>query len=185
MKKNILSIILVLSFITVNAQDYRSVAATVGLINTKARVQYEHQIKDRITVGAQLTYYFVNWTGPKLEVFGRLYSKKSTVEEGFFLQGKIGYGNLSVLEQDQSLTATKRWSTIGIGAAYGWKYMFSDKLGIETLAGLHFYSSPNYIEDNEDNSINGFNPQRTGETLGWYATTGLPVDFQLKLVYKL
>lgn len=183
MKKIILSIILVLSFIAVNAQDYRSVAATVGLINSKVRVQYEHQIKDRITVGGQLTYYLVNWSGPKLEVFGRLYSKNSTVEEGFFLQGKVGYGNLSVLEGDEEFLATKRWSTFGLGAAYGWKHMFNEKFGIETLAGLHFYSSPNYSEKTYDNT--GDNIVGVFKDTSWFATTGLPVDFQLKLVYKI
>ncbi len=187
MKKIILSTILLLFVVSINAQDYKSISGTVGPINAKARLQYEQQIKDRVTVGGQLTYYFVNWTGPKLEVFGRLYSKKSNVEEGFFLQGKIGYGNLSVLEEDEYSTSTSRWSTIGLGAAYGWKYMFSDKLGIETLLGLHFYSSPNYTNDYEEDYLEEDYPDlyRAVESTGWFATTGLPIDFQLKLVYKL
>jgi len=170
----------VLFFNSVSAQDYNSLGGTIGIINLKARVQYEHGLSNRSTVGTQLTYYFVNWTGPKLEVFGRLYSKKNGIEEGFFIQGKLGYGNLSVLDEDIFYTETKRWSTMGFGLAPGWKFMFSDKLGIETLLGLHFYSSPNY-------PINGYDDfyEELGEDVGWFITTGLPIDFQLKLIYRL
>ena len=110
-------------------------------------------------------------------------SKKSNIEEGFFLQGKLGYGNLSVLDGEEIYNhSTKRWSTFGVGAATGWKYMFSDKLGIEMILGLHFYTAPNSY-DGYDDDYGDY--EDAFEDVGWFVTTGLPLDFQLKLVYKL
>ena len=94
MKKIIFILTLV---ITTNsfAQDFKgNISGTVGLINLKARIQYETPIGDNLSTGVNLNYYFVNWTGPLIEPFFRIYSKKEGNTEGWFLQGKLGYGNL-------------------------------------------------------------------------------------------
>ena len=57
-----------------------------GILNPKARIQYELPISESLTTGANLNYYFVNWTGPLLEPFIRAYGRNGGNEEGWFFQ---------------------------------------------------------------------------------------------------
>ncbi|MFM7989405.1 MAG: hypothetical protein ACKPKO_59835, partial [Candidatus Fonsibacter sp.] len=78
----------------------------------------------------------VNWTGPKVDFFARIYGKKNGNQEGFFFQGKFGYGNLS------GAFRSDRWSTVGLGVASGYKFLVGERFVIEQLIGVHIYSPP-------------------------------------------
>ena len=155
-------------------------SGTVGLINFKVRVQYEIPIGEKYSTGANLNYYFINWTGPLIEPFFRIYSKKHGNYEGWFLQGKVGYGNLKSLDEYFELDPsykTKRWSSVGGGVAVGNKFFINDKLTIEPLMGLRIYSGPNFNDEDYDWSS-------LGEDIGWGLTTGFPLDLQIKIGYQ-
>jgi hypothetical protein len=182
--KNSIKIILCLLFIsqTSFSQINGAISTTFGIVNPKLRIQYEKPINYRSTFGANINYYFVNWKGPKIDLFARLYSKKDGNEEGNFLQAKLGYGNLSTLDFNEDYMLNSRWSTFGIGLAGGKKFILGDNFIIESLLGFHIYSSPSidYISgyDEVDYAI------ELGEDIGWFLTTGFPVDFQLKFGYQ-
>jgi hypothetical protein len=163
------------------AQDWTgNISGTIGIINFKARFQYELPIDNNMSTGVNLNYYFVNWTGPLIEPFFRLYRKKDSNSEGWFLQGKLGYGNLKSLDEYFSLDPNynqKRWSTFGGGIAVGNKFFITDVLTIEILGGLRIYSGPNFDEDQYD-------LDEIGEDLGWALTTGFPLDLQMKIGYQ-
>jgi hypothetical protein len=172
---------LLLSTSLIYSQSWEgNVSGTVGLINTKIRVQYEMPIGEQFSTGANLNYYFVNWTGPLIEPFFRIYSKNHGNYKGWFLQAKLGYGNLKSLDEyfelDPNYTA-KRWSTFGGGVAVGNKFFISDKLTIEPLLGLRIYSAPNFNDDDYD-------LESVGEDIGWGLTTGFPLDLQIKIGYQ-
>ena len=58
------------------AQNFKGHASgTFGILNAKIRAQYEMPLKDRASFGINMNYYLVNWTGPVLEPFIRLYGK--------------------------------------------------------------------------------------------------------------
>lgn len=157
-----------------------NISGTVGIINLKARIQYEIPIESNMSTGANLNYYFVNWTGPLIEPFFRFYRKKDSNAEGWFIQGKLGYGNLKSLDEYFSLDpnySQKRWSTFGGGIAVGNKFFISNALTIEPLIGLRIYTGPNFLEDEYD-------LDEVGEDLGWAVTTGFPLDLQLKIGYQ-
>jgi hypothetical protein len=184
-----------------NAQTMQVASGSFGILNPKLRLQYERGLGEKASVGLVMHYYMVNWTGPKFEVFGRLYGKKNGNKEGFFLQGKVGYGNLkSLLYEDyfaldsyyQSFYGEpkKRWSTIGAGAGTGYKFAVTDHFVIESILGVHFYSPPNadYEYTAAYNSADPYEQAAAdaaalGEDIGWYLTTGLPLDFQIKFGY--
>lgn len=167
---------------TCYSQINGAISSTFGILNPKLRIQYEKPINNRSSIGANLNYYFVNWKGPKLDLFARIYSKKDGNEEGNFLQAKIGYGNLSTLDFNEDYMLNSRWSTVGIGLAGGKKFLLGDNFIIESIFGFHIYSSPtiDYISgyDELDYAV------ELGEDIGWFLTTGFPVDFQLKFGYQ-
>ncbi len=179
MKKLLVSAILLATGF-VNGQDFKgNISGTLGILNAKIRLQYEKPIGERYSTGANLNYYFVNWTGPIIEPFVRIYGRSEGNKEGFFGQFKLGYGNLKSLnlELNQSgnyVESNKRWSTIGGGVDCGYKFLIGKHFTIEPLAGLRYYTAPKEVD----------NPAALGEDIGWYVTTGLPLDFQLKFGYQ-
>jgi hypothetical protein len=105
------------------AQNFKGHASgTFGILNAKIRAQYEMPLKDRASFGINMNYYLVNWTGPVLEPFIRLYGKRDGNAEGFFGQVKLIYGNLSTLDFDSGYYTNQRFSTYGFGMDFGYKF---------------------------------------------------------------
>jgi hypothetical protein len=178
MKKIILIGLSICAFGFTNAQDFKGHASgTIGILNAKIRLQYELPLGGKYSTGANLNYYTVNWQGPIIEPFLRLYAGGSNESGGFF-QAKAGYGNLTTLPYMN--TTAKRWSTYGGGVAWGYKYVRPSGFTIEPLIGVRLYSAPN--ENIDLNSSNG--AEQLGEDIGWALTTGFPIDFQLKFGYQ-
>lgn len=185
MKKLLLLLMIVGTTIcNANAQDFTgNASAAFGILNPKLRLQYEMPLQDRASFGASMNYYFVNWTGPVVEPFIRIYGKKSGNGEGFFSQVKLIYGNLSVLDYDlyEGTLEKSRWSTFGAGINIGYKFLIGNSFTIEPLLGYRFLSLPLYAFESEEAEIyySGI-----GEGIGWYLTTGFPVDFQVKFGFQ-
>ncbi len=189
MKKIISTIVAALVFTITNAQDFKgNLSGTVGLLNSKVRIQYELPVGSKFSTGLNLNYYFDKFSGPLVEPFFRLYGKTKGNTEGWFLQAKLGYGNLKTEIED--LNNNKRFSTYGGGIAVGNKFFVSNKITIEPLVGFRIYTPPPAIEDiSVDNDPYGYN--QLGNNLvdaangiSWVATTGFPLDFQLKVGYQ-
>lgn len=156
-----------------HAQGFKGNASgSVGLLNSKVRIQYEIPLESRGSYGMNLNYYLIKWTGPVFEPFLRFYSKKDGNSKGSFWQAKVIYGNLSNLYYDNNGSSyTKpRWPTYGFGINYGNKFLLGKHFTVEYLSGIRFLSSPVYgdLEDIAD----------------WYLSTGFPIDFQMKFGYQ-
>lgn len=169
------------------AQDWNhNISGTLGILNAKLRLQYERPLGDKMTLGGNMNYYFVNWKGPVFEPFGRIYGKQDGNTEGFFAQAKIMFGSLSILDydiqylQDPSQT---RWWTFGAGAGGGYKSLIGEHFNFESIVGIRLLSPPTYRLDFDDelglNDASG-----TGEVIGWSISTGFPIDVQLKFGYQ-
>jgi hypothetical protein len=161
-----------------------NVSAAFGPLNGKVRIQYEMALKSRASYGVNMNYYLVNWTGPVFEPFIRVYGKKNGNAEGFFFQTKAIYGNLSTL--DWELNSTKiensRFSTFGFGMNIGNKFLLGKHITLEGLFGYRFLTPPLTIYKTGFIAADLIG---TGvETIGWYVTTGFPLDLQFKLGYQ-
>ncbi len=183
MKKTLLLIVFIFTATSlVFSQEFKhNVSGTFGILNPKVRIQYEAPLKDRASFGANLNYYFVNWTGPVVEPFVRIYGRKSGNAEGFFGQFKLAYGNLTTLPDFYDYTTNKRWSTFGAGIAGGYKFLLGNNMTIELLSGLRILTPPTYTY-----KLGGEEAALAAgvEGLGWYITTGLPLDFNAKVGYQ-
>ena len=158
------------------AQNFKGHASgTFGILNAKIRAQYEMPLKDRASFGINMNYYLVNWTGPVLEPFIRLYGKRDGNAVGFFGQVKLIYGNLSPLDSTffGGAIVNERWSTYGVGLGCGNKFLFAKHFTIEYLAGARILSPPPIIDDHY-----------YFDQIGWYLSTGFPIDFQLKVGFQ-
>jgi len=171
-----------------SAQSFKGhISGSYGIINPKVRVQYESPLKDKSSVGININYYFENWTGPVFEPFFRFYffSDKGN-SKGFFLQPKLMYGNLSTLDYEtyKNYLINNRWSTWGIGLNVGFKVLAGKHITIEPLTGFRFLTPPVYRFSAEANEE--FMQSYLGvlEDIGWYLTTGMPIDFQIKFGYQ-
>jgi hypothetical protein len=104
-------------------------------------------------------------------------------DAGFFGQFKFIYGNLSVVDYDfyKSVISNQRWSTFGVGFACGYKFLLGKHFTIEPLGGVRYLSPPMYRFNTgyDYDDYTGL-----GESIAWYITTGLPIDFQLKFGYQ-
>jgi hypothetical protein len=150
------------------AQNFRGHASgEIGFINFKLRAQYEMPVRENYSVGINCNIYFINFVGPSFEPFFRAYLRKHGNEKGFFGQGKFIYGNLSQAFADD------RFNMFGFGLGGGYKFLIKDHFTIEPILGYRFVSPPP-----EPQSVN------VGETIGFYITTGFPLDFQLKFGYQ-
>jgi hypothetical protein len=186
MKKTLLFFVFIITASSlVFSQEFKhNISGTFGILNPKVRIQYEAPLKDRASFGANLNYYFVNWSGPIVEPFVRIYGRKSGNAEGFFGQLKLAYGNLSTIDFDKIdyQIENRRWSTFGAGIAGGYKFLLGNSMTIELLSGLRIVSGPTYrYKPGYDATSLG---EALGEEIGWYITTGLPFDFQAKVGYQ-
>ena len=137
------------------------------------RLQCELPLGDKFSYGANLNYYFVNWTGPVIEPFARFYISNNDNESGFFFQGKAMYGNLAYTTI--SNTSKTRFSTYGFGLGCGYKILAGSSFTVEPLIGYRILTPPH-----NGDAEGLLTPDQTGEDIAWYLTTGLPFDFQLK-----
>ncbi|HTO16120.1 MAG TPA: hypothetical protein VLZ83_10125 [Edaphocola sp.] len=183
LKLKILITLTLLSSLTYAQNFEGNISGTLGIVNFKARIQFEIPIQERASFGMNMNYYFLNWTGPVLEPFIRIYGKRDGNMEGFFGQAKLIYGNLSTLNYDLygGALENRRWSTFGFGFNFGYKFLIGKQFTIEPLTGLRLLSPPiyrfksGYYEDDYAG---------IGEAIGWYFTTGFPLDFQLKFGFQ-
>jgi hypothetical protein len=158
------------------AQNFKGhVSGTYGRVNEKIRLQFELPIDSQVSYGVNMNYYFKNWKGPVVEPFIRVYREKDGNAEGFYGQAKLIYGNLSPLDSIflGGVMVNERWSTYGVGLGCGNKFLFAKHFTIEYLVGARILSPPPRGDDF----------YRFGQ-IGWYLSTGLPIDFQLKVGYQ-
>lgn len=181
--KKLVSVIAFIALVTISqAQNWKgNGSAGFGILNAKARLQYEMSLSSQFSVGADVNWYFVNWTGPIIEPFARVYGKSGN-DKGFFGQFKLGYGSLSVLDDELLKTDVKRWSTFGAGIGCGYKFLIGSHFTIEPYFGVRLYSGPTYSINTSNSYFNA--GASVGETIGWYVTTGLPVEFNWKVGYQ-
>ena len=183
MKKSnyILLALLFNAFINFSQGFNHHVSIAGGILNAKVRVQYEKSFRDRASFGANLNYYFVNWKGPVLEPFARIYGKKEGNSEGFFGQAKLVFGNLSTIDYTDNADAisNKRWTTFGFGVDCGYKFLIKKHFTIEPLLGFRFMSPPVYRYNAGYDEVIGI-----AEGVGWYLTTGFPVNVNVKFGYQ-
>ncbi len=152
---------------TITAQNFKGhVSGEIGFLNFKVRAQYELPVGDMFSTGINCNVYFINFVGPSFEPFFRAYLKKHGNEKGFFGQAKFIYGNLSNAFDDG------RFNMFGFGLGGGYKFLIGNHFTIEPLLGYRFVSPP------------GTSQSQLGETIGFYGTTGFPIDFQLKFGYQ-
>ena len=194
MKKIILLLFIGALTFNVSAQS-NSVTAGMGLLNAKIRVQLEHGFNNNMSTGANLSYYMVNWKGPRLEGFYRIYFGDDN-EKGMFFQGKAGAGLFSNVWDGDDLTFTdyngitydvyesNTWMTVGGGIAFGGKITTRGGFVFETTLGYHFWTPPlnNYSDDYDNYFSSSVNAV---ETIGYYVVgPGFPIDMQVKFGFN-
>ena len=152
------------------AQNFKGHASgTLGIFNTKVRVQYELPLNDRTSYGINMNYYFQNWEGFLVEPFIRIYGKKEGNAEGVFGQAKLTYGNLSGNFNSYSGNLEEvRSSVYGFGLNGGYKFLFGKHFTVEPLMGIRLLSAPSNLSDVTD----------------WYLSIGFPIDFELKFGFQ-
>ncbi len=193
MKKIILLLFVGALASNVSAQS-NSVTAGMGLLNTKIRVQLEHGFNDNMSTGANLSYYMVNWKGPRLEGFYRIYFTDDN-EKGMFAQAKAGAGFFSNVWDGDDLTFTdyngitydvyesNTWMTVGGGIAFGGKITTRGGFVFETTLGYHFWTPP--LENYTDEYNNYAAAANAVETIGYYVVgPGFPIDMQVKFGFN-
>ena len=171
-----------------------SVTAGMGLLNTKIRVQLEHGFNDNMSTGANLSYYMVNWKGPRLEGFYRIYFSDDN-EKGLFAQAKAGAGLFSYVWDGDDLTFTdysgnsydvydsNRWMTFGGCIAFGGKITTRGGFVFETTLGYHFWTPP--LENYSDEYDDYVTAANAVETIGYYVVgPGFPLDMQVKFGFN-
>ena len=193
MKKIILLLFIGALNFNVSAQS-NSVTAGMGLLNAKIRVQLEHGFNNNMSTGANLSYYMVNWKGPRLEGFYRIYFSDDN-EKGMFVQAKAGAGLFSNVWDGDDLTFTDNgitydvyesntWMTVGGGIAFGGKITTRGGFVFETTLGYHFWTPPldNYSDDYDNYYSSSINAV---ETIGYYVVgPGYPIDMQVKFGFN-
>ena len=181
-----------------------SVTFGAGLLNAKARIQYEHGFADMHSAGANLGYYFVNWTGPRVEGFYRIYFGGDN-ERGAFLQASAGAGSFTyaiedITEEEYDLDGdginekfdiykeSGRWLTTGGGIAFGGKLTTRGGFVFESTVGYHFWTPPparEYTDDYNEYEALVAGAADLGELLGYYVIgPGFPLHFQVKLGFN-
>ena len=178
--KKIVVIIAILFFnIIANAQKFKgNFSAMIGIPNVKVRLQYEHPISARSSVGLNTNYHFFNWKGPMVEPFARIYSKHHGNEKGVFGQLKMCYGNFTYYTDRNSslydLYHNQRFAVYGGGIGGGYKFLMGTHFTLELYSGLRLISGPNETYAN----LGAY------ERLGWYFWTGFPVELHSKLGFQ-
>jgi len=175
----------------------KAISGSFGILNPKLRVQYEHGLGDAASVGANVNFYLVNWKGPRIEGFFRYYFGRDGNESGLFMQAKGGFGILThvwdgdelyftYLGQQYDYYDSKTWTTVGGGIAFGGKVVGRSGFLFESHIGYHFWSPPttNYSSGYNNYYSLAAAGATIAETLGWYLTTGFPIDIQMKFGYQ-
>lgn len=158
-----------------NAQQFKgNFSAMFGLPNVKIRLQYEHPISPRSSVGLNTNYHFLNWKGPMVESFARIYSKNFGNVKGVFGQLKMCYGNFTYFKTPTYIT-NERFAVYGGGMGGGYKFLVAPHFTIETYGGLRIISGPNADRVNTNSWL---------ESVGWYVWTGFPIELHAKLGYQ-
>ena len=195
--KRLFTLLLVTTISLSASSQSNSLTAGAGLLNAKVRVQLEHGFADKMTTGANLSYYLVNWKGPRLEGFYRYYFADDN-EKGAFFQAKAGVGFFSnVLDDLDGYVTTfelggetydifekSTFTTVGGGIGFGYKYTANGGFVFETTLGYAGWTPPvdSYSSEYDlyYNSLAG-----AAETIGYYVIgPGFPLDFQLKFGYS-
>ena len=183
-----------------------SLTTGFGILNPKVRVQYEAGFGDMHSAGVNLGYYLVNWTGPRLEGFYRIYFGGDH-EKGMFMQASAGAGMFSYALDDDAETTFDyvdpvtgvttnydiynsggTWVTSGGGIAFGGKMTSRGGFVFESTMGYQIWTAPpsNYSSNYDDywaNSAAG--AVDAVETLGYYLIgPGFPLQFQIKLGFN-
>ncbi len=194
--KRLFTLLLVTTISLSASSQSNSLTAGFGLFNAKVRVQLEHGFADKMTTGANLSYYLVNWKGPRLEGFYRFYFADDT-EKGAFFQAKAGVGFFSnVLDDLDGYVTTfelggetydifekSTFTTVGGGIGFGYKYTASGGFVFETTLGCAGWTPPTNNYTNEYQAYSELN--YAFEAVGWYLVRpGFPLDFQLKFGYS-
>tara|TARA_B110000858_G_C17597126_1_gene378339 strand:+ start:8 stop:592 length:585 start_codon:yes stop_codon:yes gene_type:complete len=193
MKKIILLLFIGALNFNVSAQS-NSVTAGMGLLNAKIRVQLEHGFNNNMSTGANLSYYLVNWKGPRLEGFYRIYFSDDN-EKGMFVQAKAGAGLFSNVWDGDDLAfnyngitydvyESNTWMTVGGGIAFGGKITTRGGFVFETTLGYHFWTPPldNYSDEYDNYYSSSINAV---ETIGYYVVgPGFPIDMQVKFGFN-
>ena len=198
--KRIISILFAGMITFSTSAQSNSVTAGAGFLNAKVRVQFEHGFSDMHSTGVNLGYYFVNWTGPRLEGFYRIYFGGDN-EKGMFMQTSAGAGMFSYALDDDDLTFSSidpitgvvttydrynsngSWMTAGGGIAFGGKMTTNGGFVFESTLGYHFWTPPpsNYSSDYDLYAATS----DAVEMLGYYVVgPGFPLMFQVKLGFN-
>ena len=196
--KKLFTLLLVTTVCLSASSQSNSLTGGFGLLNAKVRVQLEHGFADRMSTGANLSYYLVNWKGPRLEGFWRFYFADDNEKGGFF-QTKAGFGSFTNVFDGEELTFDyynmngdyvtaniydkERFITLGGGIGFGYKYTANGGFVFETTLGYAVWSPPsdNYTDEYQAYSELGY----AFETIGYYLVgPGFPLDFQLKFGYN-
>ena len=175
----------------------KAISGSFGILNPKLRVQYEHGLGDAASLGLNTNIYFVNWTGPRFEGFFRYYFGQNGNESGVFMQAKAGAGflsnawdgddlNFTYMGTNYDIFESNTWTTVGAGIAFGGKIVGNSGFVFESHIGYHFWSPPNNYSSGYDNYYDQYAAagMAIGEAIGWYLTTGFPVDVQMKFGYQ-
>ena len=193
--KKIVSILCAGMIIFSASAQSNSLTTGIGLLNAKVRVQFEHGFADMHSTGVNLGYYLVNWTGPRLEGFYRIYFGGDN-EKGMFLQASAGAGLFSYALDDDGLTtfdyngvtydrynSDGSWMTAGGGVAFGGKATTNGGFVFESSLGYQFWSPP---PPNASSDYDLYaNASDAVEMLGYYVVgPGFPLMFQVKLGFN-
>ena len=203
--KRIISILFAVIIVSTSFAQSNFITVGAGFLNPKARVQYEHGFSDMHSTGANLGYYFANWTGPRLEGFYRIYFG-GDYERGMFFQASAGAGLFSFALGDDDLTTFDyydaatgitttydiyksggSWLSSGGGLAFGGKLTTNGGFVFETTLGYQFWSPPpsNYSEDYDDYYALSTAAADAIETIGYYVVgPGFPLHLQVKLGFN-
>ncbi len=184
MKKLIFTVsTILLALSSAKAQTWKgNGSAGFGLLNPKARIQYEMPLNKQFTLGANMNWYFANWQGPIIEPFVRVYGKNGN-DDGFFGQFKLGYGNLTTADINPDLYSNTRSSVFGGGLGCGYKFLVANHFTIEPYFGVRLYTTPTYdYKTTTDAFSSSVNDVAGG--VGWFLTTGLPIEFNWKIGYQ-
>lgn len=116
----------------------------VDLNLSRLRFEYEHCTTSRlVTFGGTLHLYMIRdyYNGYKVETFLRIYHPEDGNGYGAFIQGRIGFGQLSYKNET--------FNTYGAGFDLGFKFLlgndhndYKNWITITPIAGIQIYNAP-------------------------------------------
>jgi|TARA_B100000902_G_scaffold10525_3_gene12861 hypothetical protein len=180
-----------------------------GIISPYASLQLEHTFyKSKFSIGEHIKEFFtikdksILFTGPQLEIFGRIYFSDQRRKHGnhWFLHIKGGYGNMSIPSSSNSndylydvngvlilnnsgapiKIFNNNFNRYGGGIAFGYKSCSCNDWIFEALLGYQLWASPSYYSNDYIEWKNEDPCNCTAYTSDRW-TYGFPIDFQLKV----